>query len=497
MSAVPPPEKPSAIDRLAAAPGEVWTSVKPLFLPDIKWASAFQPRRSDPDLRPVPLGFLALIIVGGLLLMHPAAHAPGRSLAWIDAFFLSVSAVSVTGLTPVNIAEVLSPFGHAVILALVQLGGLGIVTASLALVMLGGERLSLAQESAVAATVGRLQRARPAELFRFSCLIVALVETAGTAALYWRLEAANPDADPLLLIWHAFFHAVSAFCNAGFSIFPEGLVRWSGDAGLLGIVNVLVVAGGIGLLSLMNLRYYRFFRRDPKRRGRLTLQTKLAAVTTLALIALGAVATLVFEWNRTLIDSDGLQSVSLAVFHSVMTRTAGFNAVDIAVLHPATLFVSMGLMFIGGSPGSMAGGIKTVTFAVLLGACRSALRRDDNVQILNRRISPRTINTALMVTVLAGFVVVAGISALMLTELGRPASQTAGHWLGLAFEAVSAFGTVGLSTGLTPLLTDGGKLVLMALMFTGRVAPLMLAVYLARPMKRWHIRHPEEEVALG
>jgi len=198
-----------------------------------------------------------------------------------------------------------------------------------------------------------------------------------------------------------------------------------------------------------------------------------------------------------LFDSDGLQSVSLAVFHSVMTRSAGFNAVDIAVLHPATLFVSMGLMFIGGSPGSMAGGIKTVTFAVLLGACRSALRRDDNVQILNRRISPRTINTALMVTVLASFVVVAGISALMLTELGRPASQTAGHWLGLAFEAVSAFGTVGLSTGLTPLLTDGGKLVLMALMFTGRVAPLMLAVYLARPMKRWHIRHPEEEVALG
>lgn len=484
-------------ERLAAVPREVWSTVRPLVQPDIQWLSAFQPQRSDPDLRPVPLGFLALIVVGGVALMLPAAHAPGRSLAWLDAFFIAVSAVCVTGLTTVNIAEMLSPLGHGIVLALIQIGGLGIVTASLALVMLGGRRLSLAHEGAIAATIGRLQRAPPAELFRFSCLIVAFAETAGAASLYWRLQALNPGADPLELIWHAVFHSISAFCNAGFSIFPAGLLLWRGDPVLLGIVDVLVIAGGIGLLSLINLRYFYFWRRDARQRGRLNLQTKLSAVASVALIIFGALATLLFEWNRTLMDMPSGQKVSLAVFHSVMTRTAGFNAVNLADLHPATQFLSLALMFIGGSPGSMAGGIKTVTVAVLLCTCVAALRREDTVQVFRRRIDPRTISIALMVTMLAGFIVVVGIGALMFTELGRPASQTAEHWLALTFEAVSAFGTVGLSTGVTPLLTAGGKMVVMVLMFIGRVAPLMLAVYLARPVKPWHIRHPEEQVALG
>ncbi|MBI5768392.1 MAG: hypothetical protein HZA93_11400 [Verrucomicrobia bacterium] len=492
-----PPEKTGVVQRLVAAPREVWANVRPLVAPRIQWKSAFQPQRQDPDLRPVPLGFLGLIALGTLALMLPAAHAPGRTLAWIDALFVATSAVCVTGLSTVNIAELLSPLGHGIVLALVQVGGLGIVTATLALVMLGGERLSLAQEGAVAATVGRLQRARPAELFRFSCLVVALVETAGATALFWRLFTTQPDAEPLALIWLAVFHAVSAFCNAGFSLFPAGLLLWRGDPVLLGIIDGLVIMGGIGLLSLVNLRYFAFWRRDPRRRGGLTLQTRLAVATSLALIAVGTLAVLLFEWNRTLAGLPAGQKLSLAAFHSVMTRTAGFNAVDPAEFHPATLFVSLGLMFVGGSPGSMAGGIKTVTLAVLLCTCGAALRREETVQVFRRRIGPRTINLALLVTMLATFIVMLGFGALMLTELGRPASQTAEHWLGLAFETVSAFATVGLSTGLTPLLTPPGKGVVMALMFVGRVAPLMLAVYLARPVKPWHIRHPEEEVALG
>lgn len=464
---------------------------------DVKWLSAFQPQRQDPDLRTLPLGFLVLIVIGGLILLAPWLHQPGRSLAVIDAFFLSTSAVCVTGLSSINITEVLNGGGHAVLLVLVQLGGLGIVTASLALVMLGGERLSLAHEGAVAATIGRLQRATPAELFRYSCLLVALCETAGATSLYWRLQTLNPAADPLALVWQAVFHSVSGFCNAGFSIFPEGLVRWRGDAVLLGIIDLLVIAGGIGLLSLVNLRYYYFWRRDPRRRGRMALQTKLAAGVSLLLIVAGTLVTLLFEWNHTLAGTPFDLKVSWAVFHSTMTRTAGFNVVDTGLLHPATLLFSMVLMFIGGSPGSIAGGIKTVTVAVLYCTARAALLRHEHVEVFGRRISPRISGIALMVAMLSAALLMLGIGSLMLTELDEPASAGPGGWLGLAFEAVSAFGTVGLSTGITGLLTASGKLVVMTLMFAGRVGPLVLAVYLARPVHPWHIRHPEEEVSLG
>lgn len=464
---------------------------------NIKWLSPFQPQRRDPDLRPVPAGFLALIVLGGALLMLPFAHRSGHDLHWIDAFFLSTSAVCVTGLSTINVALTLSSFGHVVVLILIQLGGLGIVTASLALVMLSGERMSLAQEGAVAATIGRLQRARPVDLFRYSCLIVALCEAAGATSLYFRLQTLNPSTEPLVLIWQAVFHSVSAFCNAGISIYPEGLVRWQGDAVLLGIVDLLVIAGGIGLLSLLNLRYYYFWRRDPRRRGRMALQTKLTVQVSLLLIVAGAAATLLFEWNHSLAGQPFDQKISWSIFHSVMSRTAGYNVVELRLMHPVTLIVTMALMFIGGSPGSMAGGIKTVTLAVLFLTARAALLRQESVQVFNRSINPRTIGIAIMITLLAVAVVVTGIGALMLSELGEVSSTTSSGWLGLAFEAVSAFGTVGLTTGVTDLLTTVGKLIVMTLMFVGRVGPLVLAVYLARPVRRWHIRHPEEDVSIG
>ncbi|MEO7415284.1 MAG: potassium transporter TrkG [Opitutaceae bacterium] len=470
---------------------------KKLTLQDVQWTSAFQPQRSDPDLRPVAIGFFGLIVVGAVALMLPLAHAPGRTLSWLDAFFVSTSAVCVTGLASINLADTLSGFGQAVVLLLIQLGGLGIVTASLALVMLGGKRLSLAHEGAVAATIGRLQRARPAELFRFSCLVVALCETLGMAGLYWRLITENPTADPLTLLWEAGFHAISAFCNAGFSIFPEGLVRWRGDALLLGIVDVLVIAGGLGLLTLMNLRFFRFWRGEERLRVRLTLQTKLALTVSLLLLVGGAAATLLFEWNYSLSGQSLAHKISWSVFHSAMTRTAGFNVVDVGLMHPATLVLGLGLMFVGGSPGSMAGGIKTVTFAVLFATARAALARRETVEIFRRRIDARASGIALMIALLAMTSIALGITALMFTELHAPSAEGPDHWLGIAFEAVSAFCTVGLSAGVTPLLTPAGKGVVIVLMFVGRVAPLLLAVYLARPMKQWHIRHAEEQVALG
>jgi trk system potassium uptake protein TrkH len=208
--------------------------------------------------------------------------------------------------------------------------------------------------------------------------------------------------------------------------------------------------------------------------------------------------TLVLEWNRTLSDAGSLlERLSWAFLHSTMTRTAGFNVVDLSQMHPATLLSSMVLMFIGGAPGSMAGGIKTSTTAVLFLAAWAALRRRPEVNLFRRRISHDQTAAAVMILLMAVAVLVAGVVLLMITEVAGRATQAAHGWLGIMFEAVSAFGTVGLSADVTPFLTGPGKVVIIALMFVGRVGPLMLAIHLCRPPISWHVRHPEESISLG
>lgn len=467
-------------------------------LPDLT-SSPSQPvvRRKEVDLRIVPLGFLGLIVLGTLLLMLPWAHRPGQTIGWLDAFFLSASATCVTGLTTVNVAETFNGFGQAVLLGLIQLGGLGIFTASITLVLLSGQRLTLADEHTIHATVGKLRQVRPLDVFIYACVFVLLFELAGTVALFVQLAQGDAAESTWQVLWESAFHSVSAFCNAGISIYPEGLVRWRLQPGLLAVVDILVIAGGIGLMTLINLRYYYFWKRDPRRRGYLTLQTKLALAMAGFLLLAGTLMTFAFEADRTLANATVWQRLSWSFFHSTMSRTAGFNVVDVGEMNPPTLLCTLSLMFIGGSTGSMAGGIKTVTFAVLVLTAWSALRRQENIHVFGRRISRSLSGMAVMLALLAAAVLMLGIGLLMFTEQQGPSSQTSRHWMGLIFEAVSAFGTVGLSTGVTPLLTAAGKCVIIVLMFTGRVAPLMLSIYLSRPSYPWHVRLPREDVGLG
>lgn len=454
-------------------------------------------RRKDVDLRLVPLGFGVLILLGTVLLMLPWAHASGRSINWIDALFLSTSAVCVTGLTTVNVAETFSLFGQVVLLLLIQVGGLGIFTASISLVLLSGNRLSLSDEQTIHATVGKLKQTRPLGVFIYACCFVLVLEMAGTMALFALMSDAKPNANLWQTAWEALFHSVSAFCNAGISIYPDNLTRWSNNSSILAVVSLLVIFGGIGLMTLINLRYYYFWRRDARQRGQLTLQTKLSLLTAFILLLIGTLATWAFESNHTLKDGDPGQQLSRSFFHSAMSRTAGFNVVDTAEMNPPTLLVTLGLMFIGGAPGSMAGGIKTLTVAILLMTAWSALRRREEVQFWRRRLPAKMSFIATMVAMLGVACIVLGVALLMVFEDGHPASQTSQHWLALVFEAVSAFGTVGLSTGVTPLLSFAGKLIIIALMFIGRIAPQVLAVYLARPANSLLVRYPKEELALG
>lgn len=460
-------------------------------------ADGFQPRRREVDLRLVPLGFATIILLGTALLMLPWAHRPGQSLSWLDSLFLATSATCVTGLTTVNVAETFSGFGQAVLLILIQAGGLGIFTASLSLVLISGNRLSLSDEQTIHATVGRLKQARPLDVFIYACVFVFLLEMAGTVGLFLCMSQASPQADVWLTLWEAAFHSVSAFCNAGLSTYPDNLVHWRENPAILGVICTLVILGGIGLMTLINLRFYYFWRRDPRRRGRLTMQTRLSMLSAGVLLIIGTSATWIFELNHTLASQDLGEQFSWSFFHSAMARTAGFNVVDVGQMNPPTLLCTLGLMFIGGAPGSMAGGIKTLTFVVLLLTAWSALRRRDEIQFWNRRLPPRTSFVATMIALLGFGCILAGVGLLMLSEDGHPASQTHQHWMAVLFEAVSAFGTVGLSTGVTPLLTAGGKMVIVTLMFTGRIAPLVLAVYLARPANALLVRQPREELALG
>ncbi|MBI3850550.1 MAG: potassium transporter TrkH [Verrucomicrobia bacterium] len=462
-------------------------------------AAPFVPaqRRKEVDLRLVPMGFATIILVGAMLLTLPWAQKPGHSLSWLDSLFLATSATCVTGLTTVNVAATFNGFGQAVLMLLIQVGGLGIFTASISLVLLSGNRLSLSDEQTIHATVGRLRQVRALDVFVYACVFVLVLELAGAVVLFTLMSQAQPETNDWQTLWEAVFHSVSAFCNAGISIYPEGMARWRAYPGVLAIISALVIAGGIGLMTLINLRYYYFWRRDPRRRGRLTMQTRLSILSAVALLLVGGIAAWVFESNDTLKHATVGEQASWSFFHSAMSRTAGFNVVDVGQMNPPTLLATLGLMFIGGAPGSMAGGIKTVTFVVLLLTAWSALRRRGEIQFWNRRLPPKVSFVATMLALLGIACVVTGVALLMVFEDARPASQTNQHWLALVFEAVSAFGTVGLSTGVTPLLTAAGKVVIIALMFVGRIAPLVLGVYLARPANPLLVRQPREELSLG
>ena len=273
------------------------------------------------QIRGIPLGFGALILVGAVLLWLPWMHRPGVALPPLDALFLSTSAVCVTGLSTVNVAETFNFAGQFVLLGLIQLGGVGIMTAGTLFLILSGRRLSLADEHLIRNTVGGLRTVTPFAVFLHALGFVLVLELIGAAALYL-LPAAGAVARAPADLWDAVFHSVSAFCNAGLSTFPEGLVRWRHEPWRLTVVGLLVVAGGIGLLALVNLRFYYFWRRDPRARGYLTIQTRLSLVVAVILLAAGTAFTFATDGNGALSTGDLPARLGEAAFHSTMARTA-------------------------------------------------------------------------------------------------------------------------------------------------------------------------------
>lgn len=435
-------------------------------------------------------GFAAVIFLGTGLLLLPWSQTRGE-VSVVDALFTATSAVCVTGLIVVDTGSAFTRFGQLVILALIQIGGLGIMTfAALAYLMLG-RRLSLASQAALHDAF--FQRDLGVEFkkrFRQILLLTFSVELAGMLliflALLWRQT-------PVGTAWFsALFHAVSAFCNAGFSIYKDNLLGLRSCPMVMATVMSLIVLGGLGHMVLLELWQARqALRRKPLAGFRsFSTHSRVVLRTTFGLIIIGWLGLLVL--GLTPGENTWGLKLSTALFQSITARTAGFNTVEIGVLPLASLLLLVLLMFIGGSPGSCAGGVKTTTLAISLAEFRAKLKGEDQVVLLDRRVPKPILDRTLVLIRLSVLWNLLGVLLLLATETGRPGVG----FHDVLFEQISAFGTVGLSTGVTDKLTVAGRLWLTATMFVGRLGPLTIALGLL-PTSHLHVKYPEGRIMIG
>jgi trk system potassium uptake protein TrkH len=427
--------------------------------------------------------FAGLILGGAALLLLPRATVPGVDLSWVDALFTATSAVCVTGLVVRDTGADFSLLGQGIILALIQLGGLGIMSVTAFWALVGGRGLGVRERAVLADLLHAQVAGQVVQLLRGIILLTFAVEAVG-ALLLWPMLGRLGVPDPL---GHAVFHSISAFCNAGFSTFDDSLIRFSGAPEVQAVIMLLIILGGLGFSTLLASPLWLWSRLRGRRR-RLPLSARLIWSVSGLLWLAGFIFACALEWNGALSSLAPGERIWAAAFHSVTTRTAGFSTIDVAALAPPTLLLTMILMFIGGAPGSTAGGIKVTTLAVMAGAVAGIFRGVERVQLGRRRVDPGNVREALGVVFLGGLAVLAGMLLLLVVE-DRP-------FLPLAFEAVSALGTVGLSTGITPHLGDAARLILVGLMFLGRLGPLTLV--LAAGGRRPHsYDYPTEHVPVG
>lgn len=434
------------------------------------------------------LGFLAVILLGTVLLALPAASRSGKGIGLFDSLFTATSAVCVTGLVAVDTGTTFSVFGQIVLLVLIQVGGLGFMVFATMIMVALGRKISIRGRMLIRESMNGASLSDLGRLTWLYLLLSIAIETVGTVLLSIRLV-------PLLGwkhgIWMALFHAVSAFCNAGFDLFGNyaSLTAFSGDPLVLLTVAVLIILGGLGFAVILEtLRNRQGFRS-------LTLHTRIVLLTTLGLVLTGTV----FYWLAERSNAETLagfgegEKILNAFFQSVTMRTAGFNSFDLSRFRDGSKLFSSVLMMIGASPASTGGGIKTTTFAALVLLMLSVVRGENEVNVARRRLSTDIARRALAVAVLFLTTLVTGTLIISFIENGRfPLAD-------ILFEASSAMGTVGVSTIGTPNLHPASRAVLLPMMFLGRVGPLTLAFAVAKRQGRIKTlsKHPEERIMIG
>jgi trk system potassium uptake protein TrkH len=472
------------------------------------------------------VGFGIVILIGGLLLSLPCAtysdRFPDFGNNFVDNLFTSTSAVCVTGLTVRDTGSDYTAFGQFIILMLIQLGGLGIIIFGTIFAMLIGRQVTMQETTLVMDLYNQQAVGQIRKVVKFIILSTLLIEAMGASFLYsmW------PSPDSFDKIYMSIFHAVSAFCNAGFGLLPDNLVSMADHWQTYVIIPGLIIIGGLGFPVLLNVstvfrsRCAKLLRLskteedlDLFRVTRLTLQSKIALLVSFLLIVCGTLAIFLTErsiqqdrWGRSMQYEDiamktntsvmsshtGWQRMLDAFFLSVSSRTAGFNSVDMSEgnLHPASLVVVITLMVIGGSPASTAGGLKTVTFAILLATIFTTLRHRPNVEIFKRSVDTSLIRRALAISFIY-------IGMVWLVAMALVITHPQMSYLSLLFEASSACGTVGLSVGVTPHLSLLGRLIVIGGMFAGRLGPLTLLIAMSKSPKKVRYEYPTEDLITG
>lgn len=437
----------------------------------------------------VVFSFIAIIGLGTLGLSLPRATVSSQGLGFIDTLFTATSAVCVTGLTVINLSKDLTPLGQGVLLTLIQIGGLGLMTFTAFFSLVLGRDISLRGELVLRDALDTRTLSRTTSVIFGILTITVLAEGLGAALLYIFWPESFPSTSKG--VFWSLFHAVSAFCNAGFSLLPTNdFSTYRGAFGVNYTMMSLIVIGGLGFLVIQNLLQVSPLGTGvANRRPRLTVHTKLVLTITALLIVAGATLFFFLERESSMAGFTIGEKATASLFQAITARTAGFNTVAISTLANPTALMLMILMFIGASPGSTGGGIKTSTIGILLGTVRSILKGRTNTELFHRTIPQDQVNRALTVIFIAFGAISASAFALMTVE-ARPFTDT-------LFETISAFGTVGLSRGITPNLSTGGKIIIMITMIAGRIGPLTLALALGEREIRGEYEYPQEYVMLG
>jgi trk system potassium uptake protein TrkH len=426
--------------------------------------------------RLIILSFLTVILLGCFLLLLPISTTQG--ISFIDALFTATSATCVTGLIVKDTPHDFTTFGQTVIMLLFQLGGLGIMTFSTIFALVIGRRVTVQNRKVLSVVYDNLQ-VDVKMLLKWILAFTVLIEGLGFILLYLHFKSQGP--------FFSLFHAISAFCNAGFSLISNSFQNYRDNLYVNLSMTFLIITGGLGFWALYDL--LRALKAKIKRAEfRVALHTKIVIFVSLCLIILGMLSILGLEYNHILSGLNLKTKILTSYFQSVTARTAGFNTLDINSLNPATKLLLCVLMFIGASPGSTGGGIKTVTFALVVMGVIAILKGKNQVRIFNRAIPLELFEKAIVIFILGLVWICLALFLLLISDSQEP--------LSLIFEVFSAFGTVGLSTGITPYLTPLGKFIIILTMFLGRIGPMTLAIALTK-RAQGEFRLPEEKVMVG
>lgn len=429
------------------------------------------------------LSFLLVILFGAILLMLPVSSKLKTVTPFMDALFTATSATCVTGLVVVDTGTHFSFFGQMVILMLIQIGGLGIMTISTVFAIILGQRINLKLENIMYQVVGGSYAVNVFQLLKSIVLVTLVIESVGTLLLFARFAQ---DFQPMEALFLALFHAVSAFCNAGFSPLGNNLVSYVDSLAVNLVITALIIAGGLGFSVIIDLQHHAL-KKDRARK--LNLHTKIVLVTTAFLLVLGFIVFYLAEYNGAMRGFSIHRRILSSWFQSVTLRTAGFNTIDLSQIGKASVLISIVLMFIGASPGSTGGGIKTTSFAVLTLSVISLLKGKRHISVFKRRIHEYNFREATGLIMISITIILVVLFFLMLVE---PHAFDK-----LLFEAVSAFGTVGLTLGITPQLTVIGKLLITVLMYVGRIGPLTMIYAFSTRAKQININYAEEKIPIG